>query len=285
MNIRIIIPYKIFGVTIWTRRYRRFVPSAWSAILDGKRRLLYVRMLSILPFEQGILHIARDIMGMSRYHFHLMAIEDIAAVVEKLEWMRLDPLATPIFYTFSHKKHLYALPRVDFTEGIAYEFALADNYYQEWTENPEESKPLLQLVATFCRPVDIERLHAMGDGRAVLNTEYAEHQIEFRAKLFEDLDFAIVIAVLRYFEGVKQMVHDFGTSSGIFDKPSETPADEPKKNGLFGWWTAFRSVAKTQNKTEEAVWSMALWRVLAIMIEEKHRADEMEKQSRMNEKN
>jgi hypothetical protein len=285
MNIRISIPYKIFGATIWTRRVRRFIPDAWPVIHDGKRRLIYLRYLSILPFDKAILPIARDILKLSKYHFSVASHQDIACVVEHLDWMRLEPTVTPIFPFFSHQRRLYALPRAEFVDGTSFEFALADGYYQEWIDNPEDPAPLLQLVATICRPYDVQYLKKTGDARTPLRTEYAEHEVEFRAKLFENLDFALVMTVLRYFEGIKQMVHNFGTASGIFDKPKDNTENTTTKSSLFGWWTAFRSVAKTQNKTEEAVWNMALWRVLAIMMEEKHRADEAEKQMRATDKN
>ena len=93
------------------------------------------------------------------------------------------------------------------------------------------------------------------------------------------------MSVLRYFEGVKKDVHEYGTASGIFEKPKdetdETQNPKPKTQNLFGWWTAYRTIAKSQLKTEEQIWQMSLWHVLAIMIEEKTKADEAERQIKL----
>ena len=161
----------------------------------------------------------------------------------------------------------------------------------EFLENADAPENLLRLVATLARPYSKPNFKATGDARNPLSTDpkIAEHGIELRANFFKDLDVAVVMATLRYFEGVKKEVYEMGVASGIFPKPKETKeGEEPtksEKDALFGWWTAYRNVAKSQNKTEEEVWQMSLWRVLSVMIEEKIKADEAEKQLRQTGKN
>jgi hypothetical protein len=287
MKIEISIPRRYFSLTLGVSKYRRLIPEAWSDIHGGKRRLFFLRCLSILPHDEAMLHIIRSILKLNKRRFLQLDPADVAAISDQLDWMRLEPSTIPIISTFHHHRTQFAFPRPEFVGGTAYEFALADSYYSEWAENPDDPKPLLRLVATLIRPLSTFQLAQTGDARIPLSSDpqKAEHAVEEWAKRFDDLDFAYTVAALRYFEGVKKEVHEIGINSGIFEKPKEDDDQSPVTNNqspLFGWWTAFRSVAKSQQKTEEQIWQMSLWRVLSIMIEEKHKADEMERQMNNN---
>jgi hypothetical protein len=288
MKILIKIPFKIWGVTFLTRQYRREIPEAWAHIPDISRRLFFLRHLALMPnFDTARLHILKSILNLPRWAFFNINRDDLAALLEQLEWLRPNPSTIPIIDNFKHQNTVFHLPKGEFTNGKAYEFAVADDYYTSFLESPNDPEPLLRLVATLARPERKKREDNIryGDLRIPL---FTEHEVEFRAKYLKDIDFAIVIAVLRYFEGVKKMVYDMGIDSGIFDPPNpkdeEAETQNPKSDALFGWWTAFRSIAKTQNKTEEQIWDMSLWRVISIMIEEKHKQDVMEKQMRATQK-
>lgn len=279
MEIEITIPQKYFGINFGTKKYRRFIPGAWPLILDGKRRLTFVRYLALLPQDKAMTCIVRDILGLPKRQFARLDPADIAAIATRLDWMNL-PSTQPVLAKFQHNGAVFALPKADFVGGTAYEFAQADDYYTEWIENPQSHHDLLRLVATLTRLYSTKYLKKTGDARTPLptNPKEAEHDIELRALQLLEADIAIIVSVLRYFEGLKKEVHEYGTASGIFPKIKENDPTPPTQS-LFGWWTAFRNVAKSQNKTEEQVWQMSLWRVLAIMIEEKTKADELEKRS------
>lgn len=281
IQILISIPRKIFGKTLWVSQYRRALPRAWTHIHDGRRRSLYIRYLSVLPFDTAVVSIAKDLLNLkpAGLFWHINP-DDIAIIAESLSWMKLIPSSIPIIPSFSHKSQVYSLPRPDFLGGTAFEYATAEGYYTEWIETPDDPTPLLCLVATLCRIQNETQLIKTGDARQPLSM-HPETEIEARAKSFDDIDFAYIVAVLRYFEGVKAKIHKMGVASGIFEMPKKDDEGNilPQKKAIgFGWWTAFRTVAKGQNKTEEQVWEMSMWRVLSIMIEEKQRFDEQEKQ-------
>jgi hypothetical protein len=284
-TLKISIPHKIGFLTI-TSHNRRHIPSAWSDINERRRRLLFIQLLISLPLELAMLDIVRELLGMSKRQFSLVDPADIAAISDQLSWMNLEPSTQPIIETFNHKGKIYALPKPDFNGGSAYEFAQCDDYYQEWLDNIQSEQPLLRLIATLARPHSPTQIRKTGDARQPLShdSREAEYDIEGRAETFKDLDITAVITVLRFFEGVKKDVHEYGVASGIFEKPkAEEDNEKPKPNNLFGWWTAFRSIAKAQNKTEEQIWAMSLWRVLSIMIEEKMKADELERLQKQND--
>lgn len=284
-TLKISIPHTIGFFTITTHN-RRHIPSAWSDINERRRRLLFIQLLISLPFEVAMLRIIRELLGMSKRQFSIVDAADIAAISDQLAWMNLEPSTQPIIETFYHKATIYALPKPDFNGGSAYEFAQADDYYQEWLDNPQAELPLLRLIATLARPTNNAQFQKTGDARQPLSSDSreAEFDIERRANALKDLDVTAVIAVLRFFEGVKKDVHEYGVASGIFEKPkADDDTEKPKSKTLFGWWTAFRSIAKAQNKTEEQIWAMSLWRVLSIMIEEKMKADELERLQKQND--
>lgn len=262
------------------------LPTDWNDIKITER-FVFIRALALLPFEMAILEITRRLLKLSRYYFQRINTETIALITEKLAWMQLQPSSQPIILDFTHNKVRYILPKENFLNTSAYEFALADDYYNEFQEDPKNYSNLLKLVATLCRPFSEKNLLENGDARESISFQNAEFKIESRAEKLKDLDFSVSIIVLKYFEGVKLKVHQFGTKSGLFEIPLDEEEPEILKNKqsepkLFGWWTAFRSILKTQNKTEEQIWQMSLWRVIAIMIEEKKYADEQMK--RLNTK-
>ena len=287
MEIQIKIPYKIFGRTVWTKKRRRPIPESWTHIADSGRRLTFVRTLALLPHDEAMPRIVQTLLDLPKRHFNAIEPEDIAAIADKLDWMRLEPSTQPIFDRFEHEGKVYALPKPEFDGGTAYEFAQADDHYTEWLENPDAPEALLRLVATLARTYSSRQLQKTGDARRPLstNTREAEHDIQTRADELKNADIAIIMSVLRYFEGVKKDVHEYGTASGIFEKPKDETDDtqnpKPKTQNLFGWWTAYRTIAKSQLKTEEQIWQMSLWHVLAIMIEEKTKADEAERQIKL----
>ena len=277
----------IFGINIFARR-NRAIPTAWSEITDSAQKLLFIRALSLLPFEQAIIEIARRILKLNKWQLRRTKTEDLTFLIEQLQWMHLQASANAIISQFTHDNIIYALPKDDFIGCTAFEFATADDYFKEWTDEPKDMKPLLKMVATLCRPIDKENLLNNGEAREVIQFKNAEFQIEKRAKKFETLDFSVIIIVLKYFEGVKKKVYEFGIQVGLFEIPLDEEESEFQKknksnNAVFGWWTVFRNIMKSQNRKEEEIWEMSLWRVLSIMIEEKQQSDELQK--RMDSRN
>ena len=220
MEILIKIPYKIFGQNIWTKKYRRPIPESWTHITDSGRRLTFIRTLALLPNDVAMLHIVRTLLDLPKRHFNALEPHDIAAITAKLTWLTLVPSTQPYITRFEHEGKIYALPKPEFDGGTAYEFAQADDHYTEWLENTAAPEALIRLVATIARAYSVHEFEETGDARRPLstNTRKAEHDIQTRAENLKNLDIAVVMSVLRYFEGVKQQVHEYGTASGIFEK-------------------------------------------------------------------
>lgn len=273
------IPRKILGFTLHTSQYRRALPSAWSDIHDERRRLFFVRMLTLMSFETAQEHILRDILKLSERCFRQIDSLDVTAMLEKLEWMRLAPSTKPIVKRFKHKGIVYHFPKTDFLGSTAQEFALADDYYNQFVKDSDQTEPALKLLATLARPYDSKHNQRTGDPRSPLSIDpsESEHFIETNATLLADVDFSVVLAALCFWQGISQKVTNQGLKVGIFEKNKAEENQNTKLNNanLFGWWTSFRIIAKLQLKTEEQIWAMSFWRVFSIMLEEHNRQKEL----------
>jgi hypothetical protein len=266
-EIHISIPRK-FGFVRWTTRRRRFLPTAWTDITSPKRRLFFLHCATFHPKPAATVEILRGVLDVPKTEFLGMSDVDIAAMSERLEWLFEPPSATPIVESFTHKDTNYFLLKPDFDNGTAFEFALADEYYNEWATNRDDADALILMVAALVR--------AHAPNAPTLDKEV----VEKRAVLLADLPVEIIIAVLRYFEAVKKDVHEIGQQVGLFDPPKEENEAESETDTTihFGWWTAFRSIAKQPVFGDfNGVCRAFFMDVLSFMIEEKQRNDAQEK--------
>lgn len=283
MEIIINIPRRFVG----NKTIKRTIPQTWYDIPDPQTRLNCLRLVSLLTKEEAAAGVLPLLLDIPKRTFLAFTADDVFVLSEKIAWIFDEIGTTPLITEFEHEGETYHLPKKDFANGTAFEFAMADDAYNEWSDNTKAAAPLIRLVAILCREakrkqIDIERT---GDIRIELNTEY---EATARAERLELLDFGVVLAVLRYFQAIKKLVHESGIALGIFERPMPKPdnVEEKPDEALFGWWTTFRNIAKTGVMgNEEQVWRVNFWRLFAFLQEEKKRADDAEREIKKASKN
>lgn len=272
MEIEINIPRRFWRDKIIKRR----IPQTWHDIGSDKVRLRCLRIVALLNRMDARVQVLSLLLDLPKSVFLALSDDNITALSNHIEWIFAEPDTTPLIASFEHAGIRYHLPEKDFANGIAYEFALADDAYNEWLTDTKSPAPLILLVAILCREAKTQQsdIDKSGDIRIELLTEY---QAQARAKQLTNLDFSVALAVLRYFQAVKKKVHESGVALGIFERPKPIQNPDDESNALHGWWTTFRNIAKTGVMgSEEQVWRVGFWRMFAFLQEEKKRADDME---------
>jgi len=228
------IPIPMLG---WKRTKKGKIPTSWEEA-EGSS-LFLLRLLLRYPLQEARLRALRHFLKLKRYHFLAMRNADLTTLVRFLNWMDIGPVDFPVTGKFEQNGITYHLPAKQFRDGTALEYPMADDYYRAWVTTGKLEN-LRLLTATLARP-------KVGEEREPIN---ARSQVEARAEAFSDLELNVMVAVLMYWTGVKQYIHQ--TYAGwLFPSHQEDETDEedeslaPKDQGaMFGWYGVFMDVAE-----------------------------------------
>jgi hypothetical protein len=163
---------------------------------------------------------------------------------------------------FEHEGVTYYFPKADFDNGTAREYALADEYYNAFATDQEDTDALLLLTSALARPM-------------VSAPNFSREIVESRLESFKKLPFEVVLIALRYFEALKKEVYELGIAVELFEPLNEESDEETEgKDEIieFGWWTSYRYIAKSQVFGNfNGVCDSLFWDVFKYLIEEKQR--------------
>lgn len=250
-----------FGIET-IKRVERSVWERWEDIpADLRPRVI---SLCINHPEDARLLVMKEMLNIDK-HFLLLDIlapEEFGAILEKLNWLVIEPSTTPIILEFSHKGIKYVLPKANFENGTAYEYALLDRLYNQFLEHQKE-EDLATLCAIICREVDEKNLP-----KSVTNSD----ELDLKAAHFADLPAEYAINVLSYVEGIRKFVFDL-YGEYLFEEPlSEEEledyanrGEEPPSGDPYGWIGLY--MAMTDKPTElENILSMNFHTLCAYRI-------------------
>lgn len=243
------------------RSYKCEIPENASELTADDD--LYILQVSSLDSEVNrhlmILHYFMDVPDAV---FYSIAPHLFLELMELVQWIEIEPSATHTIPEFVIDGVTYAGPETKFQNGTAWEYVVADEYYNGAMVDKIDDD-LYLFMATILRPVlsdaDADRY---GDRRQPLHYNFNKYEIARRAKIFEvyfsePKNKAIQLRSILYFEGVKRFVHEtfgqylFKTKQTDTDQTDEDENDdEPQEEyqepsaATFGWWSLFMSVAK-----------------------------------------
>lgn len=256
---------------------KRSLPTQWHDMRQAEK-IEAVGFLAIYGDQEGRVKYLRKCLKLPNLLKKFLSQEDEADLLQHLAFMNLEASSTPIFDTFAQNKVHYYLPKTDFVNGSAIEFILALDYYQEYGEN-QDTDYLLKLVAVLAREKRENEADNVKFGDIRVPIHDNSDEAELRALKFKDLPKEIIIAVLRYFEGVKQLIHDLGVESELWKNPKE--GDEGKNTegvALFGWRTVLRGLANGSISEYDILCQRPFWEIFQIMKEKKAANDALEAQ-------
>jgi hypothetical protein len=264
-----------FNIKSKYRTFKRKLPTSW-ADMTQKDKIEAVRFIVLLGIESGKSNILKKLLDLPEYVWQTMSIEDKADLLDKLSFMSLDATTVPIFQSFIHKQEEYHLPKPDFINGSAIEFILSLDYYQEYGEN-QDTDYLLKLVAALARErrADEKENVKFGDIRIPIHDNSDE--AETRALKFKSLPNEIIISVLRYFEGVKKMIHDLGVESDLWKNPQNDGKISQSEVALYGWRTVLRNLGGSIAEYDRLC-QRPFWEIFQILQEKKAANDAIEAQ-------
>ncbi len=263
----------------WGREYRRDLPLSFEEV--PKSRLLpLIRVL--LQRDENRIFAAEVLLDLPRPILALIPAEEFGFILSNLEWCKLEPSSVRPMPYFEHDGVEYYYPLSSFQNGNCLEFALADDYFNEYVESGNPSD-LRKLVATLCREKKEHKSDALrtGDDRVPL---MSRAEAEARAQRLSTLPEEVCALVLYYFAGVKQEIAEtYG--EWLFDSEEEPTAEAKptaKKSGvMFGWWSVFFDMAENvANLT--TVYQTSFHTLCMMLVERRKRASEQETRARLN---
>jgi hypothetical protein len=221
------------------RTYRRDLPASWSEVPEA-RRLPLLQHLMQTPGLVGQIHALRLALNLPDRLFFQLPESYLVQLLEVCSsWMAITPDPKPRIESFVHKGTTYYLPNAHGINMVALEFPIADEYFMQFVHGQEDG--LIGLCATICREgeKDLVKARTRGDQRVPL---LSRPEAEARAKDLVGLSPDVAMAVLLYFAGVKEFIHN--TYGKTLFEQKEADADAPAAQGVnLSWWGIYFDTA------------------------------------------
>lgn len=183
--------------------------------------------------------------------WNILEDEQVSELVDLLEWMDMRKLVDPVFPVLKVGGRTYRMPRAEFDDGTAWQYAAADDYYRKYIETSNETD-LDRLISVL--------LTDKRDKKPLTDRD----EVEKRAGVFRKMKDYERIVILAYFSGIKQRIYD-NYSSWLFT------AEGSGGTGVnFGWWGRYLDIAKTGVfGTVERVYEARFYDIIVFLIQEK----------------
>lgn len=249
-----------------TRKYSRTIAESWSDLPIAVRLTFLRIMLSEHELIVAKIKILGLILKLPRRVFARMDSDSLMSLIDKLEWLNLEPSAT-ILPHFRWYGEIWHLPNAGFYNGTAIEFAIADDYATKFATTNDE-KYLRLLAATVAHPLDDNDVR-----QPLTSREEAEKRAD---KEFAKLPIEICISVLLYFTGVKVKISEW-YGEFLFDEVEQKFSIATAHFPNFGWWSAYLQIAESHVfGNYEQVLQTNFHRICMYLIEKRKAALQME---------
>lgn len=228
---------------------RLAIPESWNEVPMASRLFCIRQLLTQPDDKRARLAIIRKLF--KRQWRSIIALSDhqVADILKLTDGIGIKADPEPVIPSFKHKGVIYFLPKEKARNLTAFEYPVADGYYEQYVIDHDESA-LLYLVATLAREGHGDQKLALktGDVRTPLLSRL---EIEHRANMLGGLAPDARVAVLMYFAGVKQYIHDL-YGKWLFNQPiiddeeeDSEPDAEAGGSGMFGWWGMYMTIAES----------------------------------------
>lgn len=255
----------------WTNKtYSRELAGAWTD-LDDSSRLFCIKTLLAADEMAAKIKILQRLLDLPKGVFFALSDDNLSALVDKLDWMKLEGVAAPIVRHFKWKGKIYHLPKAKFEDGVAIEFPMADRFLEAFTKTGEVAD-LMKLVGTLAREkMPTTPIFKKSPRALLLSREDAEN----RAEILRGLPLETAMSVLLYFVGIKEYIaQNYGQF--LFDEDEEDDVNIQSATAHFpnfGWWSAYLQIAESGVfGNYEQVLQTNFHRVIMFLIEKRKEA-------------
>lgn len=221
------------------------IPESWSEVASEKPDA--IGTLRTILTEKEIpakIKILKGWLNLPKQLFKALPDEVIGDLIATMSWLKPDSLSMPLITEFEHQGITYHLPKPNFANCTALEFALSDDFFKKVAEK-NDADALIKLTATICRPSRTDAAEAIivGDIRTPL---LSRSEVEHRAKQLDGLDSAVQISVFLYFAGVKHYIAETYGKHIFEERDPETEDNKTSQNAEpLGWWGIFMEMAQS----------------------------------------
>lgn len=227
------------------------LPENWGEIPSSSLAFCIKQLIIKKPLQAKI-EIIRHLLKLKYRIFAMMNDEQVAELLSLLDWMDLKNMTEPIFPEKKINGIKYRMPKSEFENGTAFQYAIADEYYMKYIESHDE-KELDNLISALLIDTKKEKQHSDRD------------MIEKRAFTFRKFKDFERVAILAYFSAVKLKIYN-NYAPWLF------MSDESGSGGgiNFGWWGRYIDIAKTSifGKLDE-VYEARFYDIIVFLIQEK----------------
>ncbi len=233
-----------------TRRVDTSLPDGWSGVKDTSKAL---RALAEFPGAHGQCLALRYVLKLKATDFFCLSNEQAADLLRVAPWLKLSPSPTPLLGNVRWRRKLLCWPAAKFANGTLREFAIADAAFEAYQDAHPQA--LEMLTATLLRPrktrrsfhfarvADSRQIERTGDERVAI---VSRAELESQAQRLADkpLPSEVKAAVLMYWIGIKEYVHQ-AYGSYLFEDPEAEQTSGPVAKGPdFGWHGQAMEIAK-----------------------------------------
>lgn len=239
-------------IVLQGRTYAAHIPTSWGEVPERHlSRFLHAAYAAADPILARI-KLIRRLAGWPMRLFWQIDPLDLYFIQESLNWIDQPTHVMP-FQSLDHKGVTYDLPGDGFENATCLQWALADEYFQAITSGKDDT-PVYQIAAIILRDKTTDR-----------------KQVDATARDLRTLDPTRLAALVSYFAGVKQYVHQV-YGSYLFKKEDE---DDQPSGPQFGWWGVFLSVAESGTfGTYEQVLQTNFHTLCVYLVQKKKEADD-----------
>jgi hypothetical protein len=245
----------------------RHLPENWSEVRSGSLAFVVKTLLTYKPVAAKIM-ILKHLLKINTGTFNILENEQVNELVDLLGWMDMRGLVDPVFPVLKVGGVTYRMPKAEFDDGTAWQYAAADDYYRKYVEASIGQEPSKKSQGKSEKSQGEEHLDRL---ISVLLTDVRHKkaltdrdEVERRAGVFRKLKDYERVVILAYFSGIKQRIYD-NYSSWLF-----TSEGSGGTGVNFGWWGRYLDIAKSGVfGTVDKVYETRFYDIIVFLIQEK----------------
>lgn len=198
-------------------------PDGWQLLRDLVRN----------PLGKGKAVALKRLTGLTTRQWQSLTDEQLAALDLGTPWLALTPHATPFRGSVRVGASLYHFPLPNFENGSGIGYTLADEYFEDWLNDDEQSGHSANLLlATLLRP----------ETKGVRQPPTTREEVERFAQRTRKLGPEWAAQALMYWMATRQFVHE--TYGQWLFRSNDAEADKEEETSFnVGWWGVWMDVA------------------------------------------
>lgn len=258
------------------------LPEKWAEVTP-KQAFELMPLVALPPSPKASFRALKVFMNGSSKYLRKMRPGQVASLTFCVSWLWEEDMTEAVIPWFEQDGQRYLLPDAMLENITCLEWLLAEEYYKELLESPNE-KSMQNLMGTLCREPDRDKAAGMArdDMRVVL---YSRKEAEQRGQRLVDVDERVKLFVMAFFSGCKKWVHTT-YKSWLFKGPEEGEENEQPTSIIdqLGWYGIFQNVAESGvfGNMENVLVRTKFKDVCLFLITKKEQYEEMKRKQKSN---